>query len=150
MIDVRGLRVVRPPATVALDGVDLTVEPGEFVVIIGRSGAGKTTFLRSINRLVEPTAGTVSVAGQPVTGADARALRDVRRHVVAVRPFTDGSRDFLTLILVEEAVVIEQLEPGGRAIRSLPGAFANCLGFGKADASRLYGPGDLCKLSLTG
>jgi phosphonate transport system ATP-binding protein len=81
MIDVRGLRVVRPPATVALDGVDLTVEPGEFVVIIGRSGAGKTTFLRSINRLVEPTAGTVSVAGQPVTGADARALRDVRRRI---------------------------------------------------------------------
>ena len=51
MIDVRGLRVVRPPATVALDGVDLAVEPAEFVVIIGRSGAGKTTFLRSINRL---------------------------------------------------------------------------------------------------
>jgi phosphonate transport system ATP-binding protein len=81
MIEVRGLRVVRPPATVALDGVDLAVEPGEFVVIIGRSGAGKTTFLRSINRLVEPTAGTVRVDGRPVTGADPRGLRDVRRRI---------------------------------------------------------------------
>src|SRR5262245_27438948 len=81
MIEVRGLRVVRPPATVALDGVDLAVEPAEFVVIIGRSGAGKTTFLRSINRLVEATAGTVAVDGQPVTGADARGLRDVRRRI---------------------------------------------------------------------
>ena len=70
-----------PPDTVALYGVDLVVEPGEFVVIIGRSGAGKTTFLRAINRLVEPTAGTVRVAGQPVTGADPGALRQVRRQI---------------------------------------------------------------------
>jgi phosphonate transport system ATP-binding protein len=81
MIEVRGLRVVLPPDTVALYGVDLTVGAGEFVVIIGRSGAGKTTFLRSINRLVEPTAGTVRVAGRPVTGADPAALRQVRRQI---------------------------------------------------------------------
>ena len=81
MIETRGLRVVLPPDTVALYGVDLRVEPGEFVVILGRSGAGKTTFLRAINRLVEPTAGTVRVAGQPVTGADPVALRQVRRQI---------------------------------------------------------------------
>jgi phosphonate transport system ATP-binding protein len=81
MIEARGLRVVLPPATVALQGVDLVVQPGEFVVIIGRSGAGKTTFLRSINRLVEPTAGSVRVAGQLVTGADATALRQIRRQI---------------------------------------------------------------------
>jgi phosphonate transport system ATP-binding protein len=81
MIEVRGLRVVLPPDTVALHGVDLTVAAGEFVVIIGRSGAGKTTFLRSINRLVEPTAGTVRVAGRPVTGADPAALRQARRQI---------------------------------------------------------------------
>jgi phosphonate transport system ATP-binding protein len=81
MIEVRGLRVVLSPDTVALYGVDLAVEPGEFVVIIGRSGAGKTTFLRAINRLVEPTAGTVRVAGQLVTGADPSALRQIRRQI---------------------------------------------------------------------
>jgi phosphonate transport system ATP-binding protein len=70
-----------PPATLALDGIDLTVGRGEFVVVIGPSGAGKTTFLRAINRLVEPIDGTVCVAGRAVTGAGPAELRDVRRHI---------------------------------------------------------------------
>jgi phosphonate transport system ATP-binding protein len=78
---VAGLRVVLPPAMVALDGVDLTIRAGEFVVILGPSGAGKTTFLRCLNRLVEPTAGTVRVVGQRVTGAPPPELRAVRRQV---------------------------------------------------------------------
>ena len=81
MIEVAGLRVVLPPAVVALDGVDLAIQPGEFVVILGPSGAGKTTFLRSINRLIEPTAGTIRVAGRAVTGADPAALRAARRQM---------------------------------------------------------------------
>ena len=81
MIEVGGLRVVLPPAVVAVDGVDLTIGAGEFVVILGRSGAGKTTFLRALNRLVEPTAGVVRVGGRAVTGADAAALRAVRRQI---------------------------------------------------------------------
>ena len=81
MIEVAGLRVVLPSATVALDGVDLRIRPGEFVVILGPSGAGKTTFLRTLNRLVEPTAGTVRINGRAVTGAPAPELRAVRRQV---------------------------------------------------------------------
>jgi phosphonate transport system ATP-binding protein len=81
MIEVRGLRVRVSPATVAVDGVDLTVAPGEFVVVIGSSGAGKTTLLRALNRLVEPTEGTVRVAGRPVTGAGPAELREVRRRI---------------------------------------------------------------------
>jgi phosphonate transport system ATP-binding protein len=81
MIEVTGLSVVLPPAVVAVDGVDLAIRPGEFVVILGRSGAGKTTFLRSINRLVEPTRGTVRVAGRAVTGASPAELRQVRRQI---------------------------------------------------------------------
>jgi phosphonate transport system ATP-binding protein len=81
MIEVAGLRVVLPPAVRAVDGIDLTVAPGEFVAILGRSGSGKTTFLRAINRLVEPTAGSVRVAGRPVTGAGPAELRAVRRRI---------------------------------------------------------------------
>jgi phosphonate transport system ATP-binding protein len=84
MIDVRGLRVVLPPDTLAVDGVDLLVNPGEFVVILGRSGAGKTTFLRALNRLVEPTAGTIRVAGRPVTGAGRAELREARRRIAVI------------------------------------------------------------------
>jgi phosphonate transport system ATP-binding protein len=81
MIEVTGLRVVRPPSTVALDRVDLTIRAGEFVVILGKSGAGKTTFLRAINRLVEPTSGTVRVEGRDVTAADPTELRSMRRRI---------------------------------------------------------------------
>src|SRR5512134_2239543 len=81
MIEITGLRVTLPPATVILDAVDLTVRPGEFVVILGRSGAGKTTLLRAINRLVEPTSGTVRVAGRMVTGAPPAELRAARRAI---------------------------------------------------------------------
>jgi phosphonate transport system ATP-binding protein len=81
MIEVQGLRVVLPPDTVALYGIDLRIDAGERVMIIGRSGAGKTTFLRSINRLVEPTAGAVRVAGRAVTGAGPTDLRQVRRQI---------------------------------------------------------------------
>ena len=81
MIEVAGLRVVLPPSVLAVDGIDLTVRAGEFLVILGRSGSGKTTFLRALNRLVEPTAGRVSVAGRTVTGAGPVELRAARRKM---------------------------------------------------------------------
>jgi len=49
-----------------LKGIDLHVHPGEVVCVIGPSGSGKSTLLRCINRLEEPTAGTILVAGEPV------------------------------------------------------------------------------------
>jgi phosphonate transport system ATP-binding protein len=103
MIEVRGLRVVLPPDTIALYGVDLAVQPGEFVVVIGPSGAGKTTFLRAINRLVEPTAGTVHVAGRAVTGAGPAALRRVRRQIGMI---------FQQFNLVRRASVLENVLAG--------------------------------------
>ena len=51
-------------AVTALSGVDLTVQPGEFVTLIGASGCGKSTFLRLIGDLLEPTAGAVTVFGK--------------------------------------------------------------------------------------
>ena len=103
MIEVAGLRVVLPPATVALDGIDLVVRQGEFVVVLGRSGAGKTTFLRALNRLVEPTAGTVRVAGRAVTGAGVAELREIRRQIGMV---------FQQFNLVRRASVIENVLAG--------------------------------------
>jgi phosphonate transport system ATP-binding protein len=103
MIEVAGLRVVLPPATIALHGIDLVVGPGEFVVVLGRSGAGKTTFLRSLNRLVEPTAGTVRVAGRAVTGAGAAELRETRRRIGMI---------FQQFNLVRRASVLENVLAG--------------------------------------
>ena len=118
MIEVRGLRVVFPPAAVILDGVDLTVNRGEFLVVLGRSGAGKTTLLRAINRLVEPTAGVIRVAGRPVTGAPPAELRQARRQMGMI---------FQQFNLVRRAPVLENVLAGRLgyvpSVRSVLGAF---------------------------
>jgi osmoprotectant transport system ATP-binding protein len=59
----------------ALAGVSLAVQPGETVALVGESGCGKTTLLRTFNRLVEPSSGEVRVEGSPVAAADPIALR---------------------------------------------------------------------------
>ena len=81
MIRVRGLSKRYPSGTIGLDGVSLDVAAGEFVALIGSSGAGKSTMLRCLNGLVVPSAGTVSVDDQPVTGASPAGLRSVRSSV---------------------------------------------------------------------
>jgi ABC-type lipoprotein export system ATPase subunit len=65
-----------------LDGADLTVAGGEVVAIVGRSGSGKSTLLHLIGGLDRPEHGTISVAGEPVTGASESALSRLRRRRV--------------------------------------------------------------------
>jgi NitT/TauT family transport system ATP-binding protein len=55
--------------TTALQGIDLEIEPGEFVSLIGPSGCGKSTLLRIIGDLIQPTSGAVSVNGKPARQA---------------------------------------------------------------------------------
>ena len=59
----------RADEVIALSEVDLTVGDGEFVSLIGPSGCGKSTLLRLIADLIQPTAGSVSVAGSPAAAA---------------------------------------------------------------------------------
>ena len=64
-----------PDGTVAVDGLSLTVEDGTITVLVGPSGCGKTTSLRMINRMVEPTSGTVLLDGKDVRDSDPPVLR---------------------------------------------------------------------------
>jgi NitT/TauT family transport system ATP-binding protein len=72
-VEVRGLSKVfnagQPNAVEALVGIDLVIEPGEFVSLIGPSGCGKSTQLRLIANLTEPTSGEVLVNGKPSRAA---------------------------------------------------------------------------------
>ncbi|MFQ5459352.1 MAG: phosphonate ABC transporter ATP-binding protein, partial [Anaerolineae bacterium] len=81
MLEIRNLTKVYPDGTVALDNVSFTVADGEFLVVIGLSGSGKSTLLRCVNRLVEPTSGTVIWNGADVTAASPRELRRLRRRI---------------------------------------------------------------------
>ena len=66
------------PPVRALDGVSLTIAPGELVAIVGPSGSGKSTMLNLLGALDQPSAGTVAIDGADVTTLDDRALSALR------------------------------------------------------------------------
>ncbi len=63
-----------------LDGVSFRIDPGETVVILGRSGGGKSVLLKHIIGLITPDSGEVRIAGENITTMDERQLIDVRRR----------------------------------------------------------------------
>jgi len=70
--------------TVASRDISFDVGRGEVFVIMGLSGSGKSTLVRCLIRLIEPTAGSVSICGQDVLGADPKTLRQLRRTKVSM------------------------------------------------------------------
>jgi osmoprotectant transport system ATP-binding protein len=75
VIEFRGVTKRFPDGTVAVDNLDLEIDAGRITVFVGPSGCGKTTSLRMINRMIEPTGGTITVGGHDVTATDAAELR---------------------------------------------------------------------------
>jgi glycine betaine/proline transport system ATP-binding protein len=72
--------LARTGHTVALRDIGLSVQRGETFVVMGLSGSGKSTLVRCLNRLIEPTTGTVRLDGEDVLALDRRGLRDLRRY----------------------------------------------------------------------
>jgi len=87
----------------ALDGVDLKVPAGQVMALIGPSGAGKSTLIRCINRLVEPTAGSVDLDGEELTRLRGSRLRHARRNIGMI---------FQSYALVERLSVMENVLSG--------------------------------------
>ncbi len=88
--------------TRAVDSVSIDIAPGQFVGVIGRSGAGKSTMLRLINRLIDPTMGSISFDGVDITQLRGKALRDWRRDCAMIfQQFNLVDRlDVLTNVLI--------------------------------------------------
>ena len=76
MIDLEDLTKVFPGTTSpAVNGLNLHIDAGEIVVFVGPSGCGKTTTLKMINRLIEPTSGTIKIEGRSVESVPVHELR---------------------------------------------------------------------------
>jgi len=80
----RGEQRKRTGCIVAVKDVSIEVWPGEVFVVMGLSGSGKSTLVRTLIRLIEPTAGTIEIVGHDVTNADRAELRNLRRHSVSM------------------------------------------------------------------
>lgn len=71
-------------AAIGVDRANFEVESGEIFVIMGLSGSGKSTLVRMINRLIEPTEGSVLIDGEDLMQIDKKALREVRRKKMSM------------------------------------------------------------------
>lgn len=75
MLSIKGLTKIYQGTTKAVDDVTIDIEDGEFVAFIGTSGSGKTTALRMLNRMIEPTSGTITIDGKDVSKMNPVELR---------------------------------------------------------------------------
>lgn len=102
----RARRVVR-----AVDGVSLAVREGEMVVLVGESGAGKTTVASAMLRMIPATAGSVRFRGQDITAISGRRLRPLRRRMQMVYqdPYESLDPRFRVVDTVEEPLLIHRV-----------------------------------------
>ena len=70
--------------TIAVRDLSVEISPGETFVVMGLSGSGKSTLIRCLTRLIDPTAGSITIDGASVTDMTADELRDLRRHSAAM------------------------------------------------------------------
>ena len=96
----------------ALDGVDLSIQQGEFVAIVGTSGSGKSTLLHMLGGLDRPTSGTVTVDGRDIFALKDEALTIFRRRKVG---FVFQSYNLVPVLSVWENIVLP-VELDGRNV----------------------------------
>ncbi|WP_257098976.1 phosphonate ABC transporter ATP-binding protein [Pseudovibrio flavus] len=103
MLELRAVTKQYTANDLALNNVTLNIEGGEVVGLIGPSGAGKSTLIRCINRLTEPTKGSVTFQGRDLVGLSRRELRKARTSIGMI---------FQEYALIERLTVMENVLSG--------------------------------------
>ena len=103
VLSIKGLTKAYKPGVPVLKGIDLDFEEQGMTAIIGSSGTGKSTLIRIINRLVNPSDGSISFKGEELSRLEGRKLREARRRIGMV---------FQEYNLVERLSVMENLLTG--------------------------------------
>jgi ABC-type lipoprotein export system ATPase subunit len=117
---------------VALQGLDLVIDRGELVAIVGASGSGKSTLLNILSGLDEPTAGVARVAGHHLLAMSARRRLQYRRHTVGF-VWQQTSRNLLPYLTAAENVALPMRLAGfrrGRAARRRAAELLDLVGVG--------------------
>ena len=111
----------------ALDGVDLTVEKGEFVAVVGTSGSGKSTLLHMLGGLDRPTGGTVTVDGRELSALKDEELTIFRRRKIG---FVFQNYNLVPVLNVYENIVLPIQLDGGRPDKGYVDQIIETLGLG--------------------
>lgn len=123
MIEFRSVRKQYPNGTVAVDDLSLSVDTGTVTVLVGPSGCGKTTLMRMVNRMVDPSAGSVLLQGKDVRESDPARLRRGIGYVIQQA----GLFPHRT-VLDNVATVLTLTGSGRRAARSRAGELLELVG----------------------
>ncbi len=152
-ISLRQVRKQYPDRTVAVAGLDLDIRRGELVALVGASGSGKSTILRMMNRLVEPTSGTITIEGTSIADLPTAALRRGIGYViqqVGLFPHRTVAHNVATVprllgwdrrridARVDELLTLVDLDPGtygGRYPHQLSGGQRQRVGVARALAA---------------
>ena len=123
--DLRKVYGTGDTAVRALDGVDLTIEHGEFVAIVGTSGSGKSTLLHMLGGLDRPTSGSVLVEGKDIFSFKDEALTIFRRRKIG---FVFQSYNLIPVLNVQENIVLPIQLDGRRVDKAFVRQIVRTLG----------------------
>ena len=123
--DLRKVYGTGDTAVKALDGVDLTIEHGEFVAIVGTSGSGKSTLLHMLGGLDRPTSGSVFVDGKDIFSFKDEALTIFRRRKIG---FVFQSYNLVPVLNVQENIVLPIQLDGRRVDKAFVRQIVRTLG----------------------